>query len=163
MNDESSSTTEEVYLCRGKETVVPSGRGSQKRTYMCNGQPIHRVTFWKHRKNGCPYYDAVHASKRSKKSPKITPLATTPLVSKSKSVSTSTFVNNESATTTAPFPTFPELPSLLSDLEYGQDSSYTVFTFPKSSFLIPQPTVVSSPPESKSYLEQDFTFADLLE
>lgn len=45
----------EDIICQGKDTVIPKSRSSAERRYFCNGHPIHRVTFWRHRKHGCPH------------------------------------------------------------------------------------------------------------
>eukprot|EP00475_Leptophrys_vorax_P014939 TRINITY_DN211_c0_g1_i1.p1 TRINITY_DN211_c0_g1~~TRINITY_DN211_c0_g1_i1.p1 ORF type:complete len:442 (-),score=113.76 TRINITY_DN211_c0_g1_i1:124-1449(-) len=45
----------EVIVCQGTATVIPKARSDVERRYICNGQPIHRVTFWRHRKHGCPH------------------------------------------------------------------------------------------------------------
>ncbi|SPQ96746.1 Uncharacterized protein PBTT_04236 [Plasmodiophora brassicae] len=44
----------ETIVCRGQDTYVPKMRSFKERQYICNGTPIHRVTFWRHRKHGCP-------------------------------------------------------------------------------------------------------------
>jgi len=45
----------EVIICKGTETIVPKCRSQGERRYVCNGHTIHRVTFWRHRKHGCPH------------------------------------------------------------------------------------------------------------
>jgi hypothetical protein len=45
----------EVIICQGTATVIPKSRSTVERRYICNGHPIHRVTFWRHRKHGCPH------------------------------------------------------------------------------------------------------------
>lgn len=45
----------EYIECRGPDTVLPTGRAHGDRRYICQGQPIHRATFWRHRKRGCPH------------------------------------------------------------------------------------------------------------
>lgn len=44
----------EVIICKGVNTPLPKSKPQGDRVYLCNGQPIHRVTFWRHRKAGCP-------------------------------------------------------------------------------------------------------------
>eukprot|EP00475_Leptophrys_vorax_P038932 TRINITY_DN6952_c0_g1_i3.p1 TRINITY_DN6952_c0_g1~~TRINITY_DN6952_c0_g1_i3.p1 ORF type:complete len:397 (+),score=46.00 TRINITY_DN6952_c0_g1_i3:74-1192(+) len=51
----SDSSQVEVVLCQGPNTILPKTRSTVDRKYVCNGQPIHRVTFWRHRKQGCPH------------------------------------------------------------------------------------------------------------
>jgi len=51
----SGSENVEVIVCQGTATVIPKARSDVERRYICNGQPIHRVTFWRHRKHGCPH------------------------------------------------------------------------------------------------------------
>ena len=45
----------ETIICHGPDTVLPKTRSSLERQYVCNGHVIHRVTFWRHRKTGCPH------------------------------------------------------------------------------------------------------------
>jgi hypothetical protein len=45
----------EVIECHGQNTILPHGRAQHERRYICQGQPIHRATFWRHRKKGCPH------------------------------------------------------------------------------------------------------------
>eukprot|EP00475_Leptophrys_vorax_P008832 TRINITY_DN15757_c0_g1_i1.p1 TRINITY_DN15757_c0_g1~~TRINITY_DN15757_c0_g1_i1.p1 ORF type:complete len:394 (+),score=100.35 TRINITY_DN15757_c0_g1_i1:351-1532(+) len=45
----------EYIECKGPDTVLPSGRANGDRRYICQGQVIHRATFWRHRKRGCPH------------------------------------------------------------------------------------------------------------
>jgi hypothetical protein len=45
----------EVIECKGPNTILPSGRAQGERRYMCQGNFIHRATFWRHRKKGCPH------------------------------------------------------------------------------------------------------------
>jgi hypothetical protein len=46
----------EIIICQGRDTVLPKTRSSAERKYICNGHAIHRVTFWRHRKQGCPHH-----------------------------------------------------------------------------------------------------------
>lgn len=53
--DSSSAENADIVICKGPATVMPKARGSSlERKYVCNGHVIHRVTFWRHRKHGCP-------------------------------------------------------------------------------------------------------------
>jgi hypothetical protein len=52
---DSGSGSIEYIECKGPDTVLPSGRANGDRRYICQGQVIHRATFWRHRKRGCPH------------------------------------------------------------------------------------------------------------
>lgn len=45
----------EIVECKGPNTIIPHGRANCERKYICQGTVIHRATFWRHRKKGCPH------------------------------------------------------------------------------------------------------------
>lgn len=55
LNIEENKEDVQVIECKGPNTILPSGRAHGERRYMCQGNFIHRATFWRHRKKGCPH------------------------------------------------------------------------------------------------------------
>lgn len=53
------SIPDDVTLSRSSSNV--------ERRYECNGHPIHRVTYWRHRKHGCPHFSQSKRNKTEKK------------------------------------------------------------------------------------------------
>lgn len=53
MYEAADGRTYEVLECTGRSDE-PLVKADRPRRYVCRGKDIHRVTFWRHRKHGCP-------------------------------------------------------------------------------------------------------------